>query len=47
MGAWHAPVVVIEGKIFSQGVVPDRGALRESISAAIARKRRRFAGATE
>lgn len=26
-GGWHAPVVVIEGERFSQGVVPDRAAL--------------------
>ena len=46
MGAWHAPVVIIEGDIFSQGVVPDRQALRERIAAAIARKRTRLASAT-
>lgn len=26
---WHPPVVTINGKRFSQGVVPDRAALRE------------------
>ncbi len=27
-GGWHAPVVTIDGKVFSQGVVPDAHALR-------------------
>ena len=26
-GAWHAPVVMIAGRIFSQGIVPDEDAL--------------------
>ena len=30
-GGWHAPVVTIDGKIFSQGVVPDAEALRERL----------------
>ena len=30
-GGWHAPVVTIDGKIFSQGVVPDAEALREQL----------------
>ena len=35
-GGWHAPVVTIDGRIFSQGVVPDEGKLREAIGAAVA-----------
>lgn len=27
-GGWHAPVVTIDGKVFSQGVVPDADALK-------------------
>ncbi len=27
-GGWHAPVVTIDGKVFSQGVVPDPETLR-------------------
>jgi hypothetical protein len=30
-GGWHPPVVTINGKRFSQGVVPDATALREAI----------------
>jgi hypothetical protein len=30
-GGWHPPVVSINGKLFSQGVVPDAGALRQEI----------------
>jgi hypothetical protein len=30
-GEWHPPVVSINGKLFSQGVVPDAGALRQEI----------------
>ena len=26
-GGWHPPVVVIDGKVYSQGVVPDREGL--------------------
>ncbi len=28
-GGWHAPVVTIDGKVYSQGVVPDADALKE------------------
>lgn len=28
---WHPPVVTVNGKRFSQGVVPDRAALREAL----------------
>jgi hypothetical protein len=30
-GGWHPPVVSVNGKLFSQGIVPDAGALREEI----------------
>jgi hypothetical protein len=30
-GGWHPPVVSINGKLFSQGVVPDADALRQEI----------------
>ena len=30
-GGWHAPVVTIDGKVFSQGIVPDAAALRERL----------------
>lgn len=33
-GGWHAPVVTIDGKVFSQGVVPDADELRERLSTA-------------
>lgn len=36
-GGWHAPVVTIDGKLFSQGVVPDADALRERLAGATAR----------
>ena len=30
-GGWHAPVVLINGKIFSQGIVPDAKKLESEI----------------
>jgi hypothetical protein len=30
-GGWHAPVVTIDGKIFTQGVVPDSNELRKAL----------------
>lgn len=30
-GGWHAPVVTIDGKVFSQGIVPDEAQLREAL----------------
>jgi len=30
-GGWHAPVVTIDGKVYSQGVVPDPGDLSERL----------------
>ena len=34
-GGWHAPVVTIDGKVFSQGIVPDANALRERLASAV------------
>ncbi len=34
MGGWHAPVVTIDGRVFSQGVVPDREALLSRLAGA-------------
>jgi hypothetical protein len=44
IGAWHPPVVVIEGVIFSQGLVPDEFALRDRISTILANRPFRFGG---
>jgi hypothetical protein len=30
-GGWHPPVVTINGRLFSQGVVPDRDALKTAL----------------
>ena len=30
-GGWHVPVVTIDGKLFSQGAVPDEAQLREAL----------------
>jgi hypothetical protein len=30
-GGWHAPVVTIDGRVFSQGVVPDAETLKERL----------------
>lgn len=41
-GGWHAPVVTVDGKVFSQGVVPDYDALRARLlEPAAARESRR------
>ncbi len=37
-GGWHAPIVVVDGKVFSQGVVPDRDRLRSALLAALQRR---------
>ncbi len=34
-GGWHPPVVVVDGSVFSQGVVPDADALRRRLLAAL------------
>jgi predicted thioredoxin/glutaredoxin len=31
-GGWHAPVVTIDGRLFSQGIVPDAGELRAALT---------------
>ncbi len=31
-GGWHAPVLMINGKIFSQGVVPNKAELKERLA---------------
>lgn len=33
-GGWHAPVVTIDGRVFSQGVVPDAAGLKAALQAA-------------
>lgn len=35
-GGWHAPVVLIQGEVFSQGVVPDEARLRERLASYVA-----------
>jgi hypothetical protein len=37
-GGWHPPVVLIEGEVFSQGVVPDAATLRRRLTAAVESK---------
>lgn len=37
-GGWHPPVVVIDGEIHSQGVVPDGDALVSRLRALVTRK---------
>ncbi len=34
-GGWHPPVVTINGRLFSQGMVPDAGRLREALLRAL------------
>jgi len=31
-GGWHAPVIIVNGKLFSQGIVLDRAKLAQYIS---------------
>jgi hypothetical protein len=33
-GGWHAPVVTIDGRVFSQGIVPDGEGLRAALQQA-------------
>ncbi len=37
-GGWHAPIVLVDGKLVSQGVALNRGVLTEAIIAAHAKK---------
>ena len=30
-GGWHAPILTLNGRVFSQGIVPEREALRDAI----------------
>lgn len=39
-GGWHPPVVMVDGKRVSQGVIPDAEVLRKRIMAALDKKRR-------
>lgn len=34
-GGWHAPVLTIDGEIFSQGIVPDEDELRQALTAGV------------
>lgn len=36
-GGWHAPILTINGRVFTQGIVPDRNRLRDAILQAGAR----------
>jgi len=36
-GGWHTPVLMIDGEIFSQGVVPDKARLKEKLEKALTR----------
>ncbi len=38
-GGWHAPVVLVDGRLVSQGVVPHRAALEAAIQSAIERRK--------
>lgn len=31
-GAWHAPILLVNGKVFSQGIVPDKKELKNYLS---------------
>ena len=37
-GGWHAPIVIVEGKVISQGVALNRGVLTQAVTAAHAQK---------
>lgn len=37
-GGWHAPIVMVEGKVISQGVALNRGVLTQAVTAAYAKK---------
>ncbi len=39
-GAWHPPVVLVDGRWVSQGVVPDAEVVRQKIIAALGERRR-------
>jgi len=33
-GGWHAPIVTIDGRIFSQGIVPKKAEIKAALAAA-------------
>ncbi|MGE0059856.1 MAG: hypothetical protein AB7T32_17890 [Dehalococcoidia bacterium] len=35
---WHPPVVLIDGEVFTQGIVPDREELRAALTGALIRR---------
>jgi hypothetical protein len=37
-GGWHPPIVTIDGKLFSQGKVPDRECLKQAIKDVMAHR---------
>ncbi len=37
-GGWHPPIIMIDGQIFSQGIVPDPEGLRSALIQAVERK---------
>ena len=37
-GGWHAPVLILNGRIFSQGVVPNKAALKARIQSLLPRQ---------
>lgn len=39
-GGWHAPIVTVNGRVVSQGVVPAADAIRQAIHAASATRKR-------
>ena len=43
-GGWHPPVVTIDGKITTQGVVPDEAELRDALARASAARSATAAG---
>lgn len=34
-GGWHPPIVTIDGRVFSQGIVPDEERLRSALGSAL------------
>lgn len=46
-GGWHAPVVTIDGRVFSQGVVPDAAALKAVLDGAASGAQKRVSVARE
>ena len=38
LGGWHAPIVIVEDKVISQGIALNRGVLTQAVTAAHAKK---------